>query len=507
MPEVITNESEGIEGAEPELRKQIREEEEQDTASYLQSLAATMPIRVTLRRTTPRLWKGTNISGTIETYEEPITEEMVKEAHGGGKYQLVIKTPDSKGRFVYRANRTIEIAGDPRIDGLIISSNDDKSSPAPSGPDPAVLHALNMSSRMVDAAERRASERGTDPALAMAMDEMRALRAEMKTKDDRMMEVLTAKKDSAAEMLLGKAIDGESARIQSMQARMESELRQKNDTHRAEIDRLHQRYEDIARRQEDSHKREIDMITRSLDSQMATLKLSYEGQIEGFKREITHLAAQLNKSETELAALRVKKDKSPTDTISEIVAMKTALESLTGSGEKEEGSAFERIVGNVMDSPLISGIATRVAGGPEAAAAATNTAQPQGDIDIPFNQPVQLPDGRIIMRKTSGAIVEIKRKVPAPSPTGGPVEVSDTDIKVAIQFMETALAGDADPDEFARTARNLAPSLASGPMRDFLKTQGVDALLERVAKLSPGSPLLSQHGKNWTRKVAKALLS
>jgi len=72
--------------------------------------------------------------------------------------------------------------------------------------------------------------------------------------------------------------------------------------------------------------------------------------------------------------------------------------------------------------------------------------------------------------------------------------------------MESALANDADPVNFARTARNLAPSLTSGPIQELLRTQGVDTFLNRVAKLNPGSSLLSQHGKNWTRKVAAVLL-
>jgi hypothetical protein len=302
--------------------------------------------------------------------------------------------------------------------------------------------------------------------------------------------------------------------MDSLRQQIESEMRQRNDMHRAEIDRLNSRYEDIARRQEDAHKREIDHLQRSFDAQVATLKSSYEAQIAGYQREAMFLERQLTVSQTELAELRVKKERSGIEVLTEMTAVKEALDSLSG-GDKSEGSAIERIIGGLASSPLAEGVAARLAGAAgalDATAPYAQVPQPQqapqqmSSDDLPINTPIPLPDGRVIVRRANGSVVELKRKA-AMVPTGEPAPVSDEDIAAVLPFLENALAAERDPHAFAATARNLVPSLSSGPIANLLRAQGVDAFLDRVAKLSPGSPLLMQAGKNWIRETAKALLS
>jgi hypothetical protein len=41
-------------------------------------------------------------------------EETLMESFGGGHYRVVVKRPDSRGRFVYAATATFDVAGDPR---------------------------------------------------------------------------------------------------------------------------------------------------------------------------------------------------------------------------------------------------------------------------------------------------------------------------------------------------------------------------------------------------------
>jgi hypothetical protein len=494
---------------EPPTRRRIREQEEQSLFDYLRSLSGDgTPIKVSVIRMLPKTWEGRTIEGTLDTFEEPIAEEEIRELFGGGKYKLVIYTPNAKGSWQYATSRQIKIAGDPRLDGLVTTATRGNINEEP----PSVVRdAMRMSQQMVARAEaraERATEHRPDPASQMVMDELRAVRHEMRAKDERILELATAKPDSSAsEILLGKMVDGESARMAALRTQIDSEVRSRNDMHRAETDRLHQRYEDIARRGEAAHTREIDMLRQSSDNNQAVLKVSYEGQIDGFRREIAHLDRQLTVAQSEVAELRAKKDKPMIETLAEMAAVKDAFESF--GGDKEEGSTVERIISGVMGSPLAEGIANRLsASGAMAAGGAIPNPQPQGEPEVPVNQPVHLPDGRVIVRRTNGQVVELRRKPKPPAPTGEDgIVVDDEDISVALQFMENALAGDADPEEFARTARNLVPSLASGPIAELLRAKGVDAFLSRVAKLSPGSPLLQQHGKNWTRKVAAVLLA
>jgi len=520
MPEVAVVEEENQEepiappnnaSKETPIGRKFREEYEENLLDYLRSLASETPIRVTVIREMPRVWRGQNIEGTLDSYEDPISEDEIRELWGGGKYKLVIYTPSAKGSWQYATARKVKIAGDPKVSGLINTSNNNEETPS------VVRDAMRMSQAMIDRAQQRADRaeessmrrpEGPDAATRLLMQEFAEVRREMAAKDERIFQLMSTKpSNSSADMLLGKMVDGESARMQSLRQQVESELRMKNDMHRAEVDRLHARYEDGAKRQEDQHKREIDNLIRAHDNQMTVMKSSYDGQVAGYTREIAHLDRQLTAAQKEVAELRAKKDKSPVETLTELAAMKEAMESFSGKSDDEGGSTVERIIGSVMGSPLLEGIATRVAGG----APAQNPAQePETETseepELPLNRPVQLPDGRIIMRKADGSIVQIRKKEAPPAPTGGAVKVSDKEIEVAVQFMENALLSDTDPVAFARTARNLLPSLASGPLGQLLKVQGVDAFLERVAVLKPGSTLLQQHGKNWTRKVAVAVI-
>lgn len=512
MPELIEQTEEETPKEAPVQRK-IREKDDMDLLDYLSSLNASSAMSIALIRERPKSWKGHDIVGTIETFEEPISEEDIRESYGGGTYKLVIKTPDASGSMKYRGTRKIKIAGDPKLDGLMIDSQNGNGQNYD-----VVKEAMRMTQQQTERAQRIADQernrpREDDMSLRLVMQEMAALRQQMSMKDEKMFDLVTNRGDSATERLLGQAIEGESARMQALRAQMDSEIRMKNEMHKAEIDRLHSRYEDIARRQDEAAKREIDNLNRTFESRVESLKLSHDSVVQGYKREIGHLDRELTSAKTELAELRAKKDKGFVESLAEIGSVKEALEAFGGKDSDEGASTWERIANSVMSSPVAEGIAARLSGASagEMANAQHQHAlqgQQEEEMEIPINRPVQLPDGRVIVRKPDGTILQLRTRAKSPQPTGEePTEtVSDEELLVAVQFMEGAMASDTEPEVFARAAVNLVPSLASGPLREMLKTQGVDVFLERVAKLSPGSSLVSQAGKNWTRKVAAALL-
>jgi hypothetical protein len=510
----IVSEAEDTSVQESAVHRKFREQANASLFDYLKSMQTETPIKVSVIRELPKTWEGRSIEGTLDSFEEPISEEEIRDMFGGGKYKLVIYTPSSTGSWQYATARKLKIAGDPKLDGLITSSKNNREEESPS----VVRDAMRLSQNMVERAEERAARadreryrrpEGSDQTTQLLMSELASLRHEMAAKDERLFNMATSKPESSVlETLFGRSLEGESARMAGLRQQTESELRMKNDMHKAEIDRLHQRYEDIAKRQDDQHKREIDNLIRSNDNQMTVMKASYDGQLAGYTREISHLDRQLTAAQKEIADLRSKKDKTLLDSMSEMAAMKSAFEDF-GGGKEESGGALERIVGNVMGSPLLEGIAARVAGGPGAMGAEMPGQQyaQEEEPEIPVGRPVQMPDGRVIFRKADGTIMQIRKKEGVPAPTGEAASsISDEEIGIAMQFMESALAADANPAEFGRTARNLAPSLTSGPIQDLMRTQGVDAFLARVSKLNPNSALLSQHGKNWVRKVAAVLL-
>ena len=494
------------------IHRKFREEGEASLFDYLKSLASDTPIKVSVIRELPKTWEGRTIEGTLDSFEDPISEEEIREMFGGGKYKLVIYTPSPKGSWQYATARKIKIAGDPKLEGLITAGGNSKQQPTQDTD--VVRDAMRMSQQMASRAQERADRadelrfsdsKKPDPASEMMMEELRAVRRELSSKDERLFEMATSKPESSVlETLFGKSLEGESVRMQGIRAQTESELRVKNEAHAAEVKQINERMDRMIDRSDDAHKREITSLERAHDNALTVLHASYKGQISGYEREISYIARQLETESKAASDLRAKKDKSPLDTLTELAAMKDAMESFTGKDEKEEGGALERVVGNIMGSPLLEGIATRVAGG----GMGMGAPQPQQEEEpeLPINQPVEMPDGRILIRKADGTIMQIRKKEKPAAPTGEGVDISDEDISIAMHFMESSLSNDADPVEFGRAARNLAPSLTSGPIQQLLRAQGVDAFLGRVSKLNPYSALLSQHGKNWVRKVVAVLL-
>ncbi len=63
----------------------------------------------------PKTWEGRQIAGKLGNFDELPLWEDTRDAHGGGKFRLVLKRPNAKGRLVYFGCWTIAIAGFPLI--------------------------------------------------------------------------------------------------------------------------------------------------------------------------------------------------------------------------------------------------------------------------------------------------------------------------------------------------------------------------------------------------------
>ncbi len=468
------------------------------------------PVKIDLIRDFPTEWQGHPIKGSIATFEEAITEEDVRKTYGGGKYQIRIRMPNEQGKYTYKNSLKFEIAGDPKITPMTGENNGSYAAANAPVVEPAsvVTRAMDMTHRLLEKSEARADRisqeaHKPDPTVGMLMDEIRAMRDQLNDKDRRLLDVMQRPSaPSTSDTLVHKLFDNEHSRIDSLRAQFDSELRMRTEMHAKEVDRLNQRTDDLLRRQEDAHKREVDGLQRSFDSQLATLKLAYEGQIQALHHQLTTLDREVTLSKTEVVELRAKKDKGLVETMTELASVREAMDVFGGNKEPNE-STMERVISGVLNSSLAEGVATRLAG----PAMAAQPQPPQEQQELPINRPVRMPNGKIVVRREDGSVIELRKKSAQPAPTGDePVFVSDEDIKAAISFLESALTADADPAQFARTARNLMPSLTQGSVRKMLEVQGVDEFFKRVAKLNPTSTLLMQHGKNWVRKVAAALL-
>ena len=157
MPEATsaaTTETEAVQESSV-VPPQIREQDQENLLDYLKGINAGSPIKVAVIRELPKLWGGRSIEGTLDTFEEPISEEEIRELFGGGKYKLMISMPDHKGSWRYATSRRLKIAGDPKLDSLISTPT----STAQTGNDSDLAkEAMKMSMQMATQERRRADE-------------------------------------------------------------------------------------------------------------------------------------------------------------------------------------------------------------------------------------------------------------------------------------------------------------------------------------------------------------
>jgi hypothetical protein len=490
------------------IKKRLREEHENNLADYIHTLTSGgVQIKTSVVRDRPKDWHGKDITGTIDSFHEPISVDDIRDMFGGGTYRLQFFIPGSTGSWEYVTCRTVKLAGDPKI-----QSDTEKPKNGAQNPD-VVRDAMKMAHE-VTIEERRRAERierearnYRDPSIDIVAGELAASRQQQAESQRVIYDMMNRRSDtSPADHLLGKMMDNESGRISQLRAQHESEIRMKSEMHRDELERIHQRYEQNAQWQQAAHQREVESLRMTLATQEKMLETSYRGQLRALERELEATRADLMQNKSEVSELRAKKDKGLVESLTEIATVKEALEGF-GGGDKEDGSTIERIISGVMGSPLAEGVASRLAGGGAIAAAG---AQPQpapapavqDPNDLPINQPIQLPDGSVAVRRPDGRVVTLRPKR-KPKPGEVPeIKLDPGEVQIAIQFMEAALANDTDPEQFAASARNVVPSDIIGALR----LQGVDHFLIKVAKLPETSPLLSMHGKSWARKVAAILV-
>lgn len=474
-------------------KRLLREDRDVSLLEYLRSFSDTRAIQVRVVRKTPKTWNNHTISGNLDTHDEPLSEEDIRDLYGGGKYHLKVMAQNDKGSWVHAGHRTVEISGDPKVAGIVEEKRNDESR--------VVDQAISAYKDLIQM-QRDQKPSDENPALAMVVDglnkQLHSLQQAMTEKDRQLLEVITKEPgESKTDRILEKMIDGESSRLQALRANHDSELRQLRENNRSEIDRLHTRYEEQARRQDDAQKREVDNLRSSFEIQMESFKVSQQSVVSGYQREIKHLDRELTKTQTELETLRAKKDKNAVDMVTELATVKEALDTFKGAEEEAGGSTWERVVTGIMSSPLAEGISHRIAEGPggPAPTSATTPAEP------PINQPFKTPDGRILVRKSDGTIVEIRQKKTAPR-VPGELVLDPSDVSLAVTFMENAITSGTGAKDFAASARNLIPP----SILQALASRGVDDFLGEVANLEPSSPLSTQNGRNWVREVGEILL-
>jgi hypothetical protein len=498
--------------------KEMKLNEDKALKEWLEEINPGAAIRVKIERKKPTIWKGKNVGGVVGNYEHTVDEEFIRETHGGGDYYLVVQRPRASGSgWQYAGGKMIKIAGDPRLDDVYRDGADQPA--APNSPNAGIVErALGSLERQLEKAQQQQQPShggGIDgELLRQVTGPMQQQMAEMhRTNRDLQAQLAMTQqaaqkppeRDEFRDKMLDKLLDGDSARITALRTQYESELRMaKEHAHQSE-ERLHDRFERDRQAATLMHEREIGMLRQSYDLRVASVETAASTTRSLLEAEVRRLEAQLGETKAEVVALRLKKDKTILEQASEFAAIKDALGEITGD-DKNEKSGWEKALEVAGNLPVMQTIAQKFAGG-EQGPSPQQVAQAQAQ-QVAQHRPkmVQGPDGNLY-RTLPGGKVELVRKRSAPPPTAdgtGAVlpEISATTIKVSVDYLENAYRNNHDPEAVATSVRSMIPA----EVMTAIKSLGIEKFLTDVAKVDAESPLSSQGGRNWARKLGKALI-
>jgi len=491
--------------------QQMHHNEDRNLKDWLEEIAPGGAIRVKVTRQSPKVWKGLNVGGNLATYTQQIDEDWIRDHHGGGDFYLIVQKPKASGAgWQYAGGRVLNIAGDPRTDDVYRDKSDAAPNQGASPTNGIVDRALGSLERQLELEQKRQQQpasHGPDTAtMRMMMEPMQRQVDQMASmlheKDKQLMDAQHVKpepRDEFRDKMLDKLLDGDSARITALRNQYESELRQ-----------VKQSAIDNEARLRDGFERDKDALARAHDRELNTLRGAGDMKVMSqetlatatrtlMEGEIRRLQADLTEAKGELAALRLKKDKTILEQASEFAAIKDAIGEITGDDNKEK-SNWEKIAEVATNLPIVQNALSKMTGGAEQPA-------PQPP-PTPAPRPRLLtgPDGNLYRQLPDGQVQLVRRRAQAAPRTAtgsAPLpEIPASTIKIAVDFLEAAFRGDQDPSQVATSVRSMIPAEVLAAIREHK----IDGFLDNVAKLDGTSPLSGQAGRNWTRKLGKALL-
>lgn len=518
------------------VMKQIRNQEDLSLKEMLDGLGpdGSFSIRITRKwpeyATEAATGKRIQVAGYLTKVDKPVDEEWLMNMYGGGTYHLQIRKRDAKGKFGEAADRTITIAGDPNLDALPrVPGAAPSGLPTTPESGPLVTKVLDHMSKQLEKAEDRADRAGDrrsgdDQMFEIMREQLRETReanARLIARMEALQERILAPPPPTAEekvkdRLFDKLIDQDSARIATLRAQYESEIRQLKDSALENERRLHDRFDRDRQEMRNGNERELANLKQSHETMLQSIKSSADLQIQAAKHSFeTALSAKSTAFDTQkevlqaeikrlerdngdlrddLKELRGKKEKTIIEQVKELEVIKDAL----GLDDGEKTTA-EKLLDGVANSDLLPKVAGMF-GGQQPPAAAVPT------------EPVRPPRPRVVRDKESGqkfiVSADGRHMRPAkPPPVPGQPQIPDFPPEVVQQvvgYLERSFTAGTEPEIVAQTSKASVPEPILMAIRDV---GGVDAFLSKVAKLPSSSPLSStQAGRNWIKKFGKALI-
>lgn len=539
--------------------KKLREDEDQNLVDFIKGLSSDdAPFRIALIRREPKTHpdpltgRPRNVHGQLATYDRQIDEEEIAREHGGGTYLLRVSKRNSKGRWEYAAARTVQVAGDPRLDNLPTTATPEmllgrQQAPAPA-PDPNAPLMAKVVDRLFSERDRPAPPQvDMMPHIKMAVEPLmeanRRLEQRLDARERELAEARQPKTDDFKDKLLDKMIDQDSSRLQAVRAQYDSEIRMLKQSFIDDEKRIRDAAERDRQFLQQSHEREIRSLEAANATKIAAIEQSLTLSKSLLEAENRRLQREVDDLRVEVKELRNKKEPSLRDKVAEIRDFKDLLSDDDGDGDKDK-SPLVKIAEAAASSEVIGGFVQRVmAGAGQAPQGVPQAPQVQAQV---HTRPPRARGPRLIRDRRNGQVyatdgtkaIPVQRRqqqVVAPPPvpaepvvegveeampvaTEGaeagppPVEqqaqvevpipyIPPETVTIATQYLLTAYSNKTDPQAVASSVR----AYLSNDVIEAIRAMGVVNFLRRVGNLPPSSPLLEQHGKNWCRLVAKHL--
>lgn len=501
--------------------QEIGRREDQDLRDYILSLTSgAAQIKVMISRTSPEMYMGMSVKGHLETVDHPVDEQWIKDRHGGGKFAIKVQKLTDTGQYHYVKNILTEIAGDPITTALEYKQAGKATAPAaPPPPSPGDTASAAILSRALDVVSRPPTPSpGLDPALIHQVtqplrEEMQRLRDSLIEKDRALTEAINKPRDPYQDRFVQKLMDDDSARIATIKTAHDAEIRTLRENHREDTKRMedrHQREMDHAIR---THEREISNLKEAHARELTSIKTGYDAQIimhqttkvvvdETRSGELKRLERENETLRKEVTELRARKDKTVLEQLKDVNAIKEAL------GVDEGGDDDKGLLARAIESPLLGKLVDKIG-----SAVSTEKPPPQ----MPHGFAPGIPYKLTMSNGSEGYFVNnpdgTTRQLPAPKQritpktgdangTAAPtIEIDPADLKMAIDFMESAHRSGKNPAEFAQSVRNMVPASV---LKGFA-AMGVDDFLDKVAQLEATHLLSTPTGRAWARQVGAAL--
>jgi len=485
---------------------------DQSIKDFVESLPTDGSFKIWLYRRDPETLidpatgRSVPCAGFLATYTQPVDEPFLLQRYGGGKYELIIKRKDERGSYVYAAARTLVIGGEPLPSALPRNQpSTAAAAAAPAAPENqgVVKELLGMVKDQVAKAENRLP--GGDDTSRVIFERMLDQRTqELVDLRRELAEIRNHKpeQDPFKDSILNKFMADDGARAQAMRIAHEAEIRAIKEGQAQHEARLHDRAERDRDQMQRSHDRELSNVKASNDLALAALKQSMDMQIVLLKDEARRLEKSNDELRVEVKDLRAKKEKTLVEQAKDLREIKEALSVDDDEKDPSISGKIMDVIGNPATMEFAQGLISRAKGGPPAQQAVQMPRPMQHPRAQVRPQIVKDPNSGQAFIQRGNQLQPVRRRGPVTEDGTEMPHVDPDSVRNAISVLEAAFSNGTEPELVAQSAKSMMPPELIAAIRDH----GVDAFLAKIARIPAESPLSAQDGRNWVRKVGKALV-